>query len=100
MSAVDALTLVARRQRDCTAPGPGCDVATMTVLGYYPNLGSGYFFTIAFGLCLVGTIVLGVTKRTWTFMGALTAGLILETAGMIHPLPPVWRCWAFSFCFY
>lgn len=80
MSIVDAAMLVARRQRDCTEPGPNCNVK-QTVLGYYPNLGAGYFFTIAFGLCLVGTIVLGIKKRTWTFMGALTAGLILETAG-------------------
>lgn len=64
----------------CTEVTPSCPVRA-TVLGYYPNLGSGYFFTIMFGLCLIGTLVLGVSKRTWTFTAALTCGLVLETAG-------------------
>lgn len=68
------------RIKDCVEVGPCCRVEN-TVLGYYPNLGSGYFFTIAFGICLVGSIVLGAWKRTWTFSAALVCGLILETAG-------------------
>lgn len=66
--------------KNCVDVTPECPVRA-TVLGYYPNLGSGYFFTIMFGLCLIGTVVLGVSKRTWTFTAALTCGLILETAG-------------------
>ncbi|OAA80144.1 RTA-like protein [Akanthomyces lecanii RCEF 1005] len=68
--------------KNCVEVTPECPVQA-TVLGYYPNLGSGYFFTIMFGLCLVGTVVLGVSKRTWTYTAALTCGLILETAGYV-----------------
>lgn len=69
---------VARAKNSVSAAD--CRVET-TVLGYYPNLGSGYFFTIMFGLCLIGTVVQGVRFKTWSYMGALTCGLILETAG-------------------
>ncbi|TQW00483.1 hypothetical protein V2A60_001562 [Cordyceps javanica] len=68
--------------KNCVQVTDDCPVKA-TVLGYYPNLGSGYFFTIMFGLCLVGTVVLGISKRTWTFTAALTCGLILETAGYV-----------------
>ncbi|ATY62553.1 RTA1 domain [Cordyceps militaris] len=68
--------------QSCVQVTEDCPVAA-TVLGYYPNLGSGYFFTIMFGFCLIGTVVLGVSKRTWTFTAALTCGLILETAGYV-----------------
>ncbi|KYK59113.1 RTA1 domain protein [Drechmeria coniospora] len=54
-----------------------------TVLGYYPNLGSSIFFTVAFGLCLVAAVPLAVWKRTWTYGAAVTLGLILETAGYV-----------------
>jgi hypothetical protein len=52
-----------------------------TVLGYYPNLGSGIFFTLAFGACLVAALSIGIYKRTWTYTAAITIGLVLETAG-------------------
>ena len=62
-----------------------------TVLGYYPNLGSGIFFAIAFGLCTIAAGVLGVWKRTWTFGAATTLGLLLETLGGFTSLilPPL-----------
>lgn len=52
-----------------------------TVLGYHPNLGANIFFAVAFGLCLVVAVVVGVRTKTWTFSAAITLGLILETAG-------------------
>ncbi|KND92057.1 Uncharacterized protein C17G6.02c, partial [Tolypocladium ophioglossoides CBS 100239] len=66
----------------CTAVSPLCPVEA-TVLGYYPNLGSGVFFAVAFGLCLVAAAALGVSKRTWTYGAAITIGLVLETAGYV-----------------
>lgn len=75
---------------ECTQVTPDCPVEA-TVLGYYPNLGSGYFFTIAFGICLIASVVLGVWKRTWTYTAAITCGLILEFAGMFHETP-FWIC--------
>lgn len=65
---------------DCTEVTPDCPVKA-TVLGYYPNLGSGIFFTAAFGICLIASVFLGVKKRTWTYAAGMTCGLILETAG-------------------
>ena len=52
-----------------------------TVLGYAPNLGSGIFFSIAFGILTIAAGVLGVWKRTWTYCIAITLGLVLETLG-------------------
>ena len=67
---------------NCTEPSALCHVED-TVLGYYPNLGSGVFFTIAFGICLVAALSIGVWKRTWTYTAAIGVGLFLETAGTI-----------------
>lgn len=72
---------MANPYKSCVQVTDDCPVQA-TVLGYYPNLGSGYFFTVMFGLCLIGTVVLGIYKRTWTYTAALTCGLILETAGV------------------
>lgn len=55
-----------------------------TVLGYYPDLGAGIFFTIAFGICLIAAVSLGVWKKTWTYTVAITIGLVLETAGELR----------------
>lgn len=66
---------------DCTEVSALCPVEA-TVLGYYPNLGSGVFFTIAFGLCMMASGVFGVWKRTWTYGVALTLGILLEALGM------------------
>jgi hypothetical protein len=70
----------------CDAVSAFCPVGA-TVLGYYPNLGSGIFFTIAFGLCVLGSGVLGVWKKTWTFGAAMTVACILEMAGMLSSAP-------------
>ncbi len=72
------------RMKDCTEVSFACPVEG-TVLGYYPNLGSGIFFAIAFALCLFAAAGLGAWKRTWTYCAAITVGLILETAGELHP---------------
>lgn len=66
----------------CTEVSPMCPVEA-TVLGYAPNLGSGYFFTIAFGALTIASLGLGIWKRTWTFAAALTLGLLLETLGYV-----------------
>ncbi|KID67973.1 RTA-like protein, partial [Metarhizium hybridum] len=66
----------------CTEVSDLCPI-NETVLGYYPNLGSGIFFTIAFGTCLIAAFSLGMWKKTWTYTAAITIGLILETAGYV-----------------
>ncbi|CAG9980497.1 unnamed protein product [Clonostachys byssicola] len=54
-----------------------------TVLGYYPNFGVSIFFAVAFGLAMIAAGGLGVSKKTWTYGFATTAGLLLEAAGHI-----------------
>jgi hypothetical protein len=71
-----------RRFQDCTEVSQFCPVE-YTVLGYYPNLGSGIFFAVAFGLVLIACTTLTVRKRTWSYGAYIIAGLILETAGYI-----------------
>ena len=62
-----------------------------TVLGYAPNLGASIFFTIAFGILCLATIVIGLRGKTWTFSAAVGLGCILETMGasLFHlPISP------------
>ncbi len=74
----------ADRFDDCKEVSLACPVEA-TVLGYYPNLGSGYFFAVCFGILTIAAAVQGVWKRTWTYAAAIVLGLLLETLGMSDP---------------
>ncbi|KAL1973990.1 hypothetical protein VTN31DRAFT_5550 [Thermomyces dupontii] len=80
----------------CTEVNFFCPVEA-TTLGYYPNLGANAFFCAAFGLCAIGTIVIGIWKRTWTFTLAVGAGLILETVGYASRIQMYYNPWSESF---
>ncbi|KAH7319835.1 putative RTA1 domain protein [Stachybotrys elegans] len=67
---------------ECHEVSAFCPVEA-TVLGYYPNLGSGIFFTIGFGSLFIAAAILSVWKRTWSFGGFICAGLVLEMSGYI-----------------
>lgn len=64
----------------CTEVTPECPVK-LTTLGYYPNVGANIFFLIGFAICFFATTIIGVWKRTWMFMAAVSSGLVLETVG-------------------
>ncbi|KAK3953805.1 RTA1 like protein-domain-containing protein [Pseudoneurospora amorphoporcata] len=64
----------------CTEVTAICRVE-YTTLGYYPNQGVNIFLAMAFGLCAIGTLAIGVWKKTWGYSIAITAGCILECAG-------------------
>ena len=53
----------------------------MTTLGYYPNAGINYFFAIGFGIAGLVTLVVGIWKKTWSYMSFVAAGSMLELAG-------------------
>ncbi|KAF4995307.1 hypothetical protein FGRMN_5206 [Fusarium graminum] len=83
---------------DCTDISALCPVEA-TVLGYVPNKGSSFFFTIAFGLLFLSAVGVGVWKRTWTYAATLGAGLLLETVGYIGRIqmdPNPWNSSAFQ----
>ncbi|RBA17100.1 hypothetical protein FPRO05_01824 [Fusarium proliferatum] len=83
---------------DCTDITTLCPVSA-TVLGYVPNKGSSYFFTICFAILFLSSVGLGVWKKTWTYAATLGAGLLLETIGYIGRIqmdPNPWNSSAFQ----
>ncbi|KAH8692731.1 putative RTA1 domain protein [Talaromyces proteolyticus] len=70
------------RTDTCTEVSIYCPVSA-TTLGYYPNLGANVFFTVAYALCALITVAIGLWKRTWAFGIVVGAGFILETCGYI-----------------
>jgi len=64
----------------CTEVTPECPVSA-TTYGYYPNLAVNSFFIGLFGVCCLGQIVIGTTRRTWTYLVALTIGCFGEAVG-------------------
>ncbi|KAF5555212.1 phospholipid-translocating ATPase [Fusarium mexicanum] len=83
---------------DCTDITALCPVSA-TVLGYVPNKGSSYFFTICFAILFLSSVGLGVWKKTWTYAATLGAGLLLETIGYIGRIqmdPNPWKSSAFQ----
>ena len=83
---------------DCTDITALCPVSA-TVLGYVPNKGSSYFFTICFAILFMSSVGLGVWKKTWTYAATLGAGLLLETIGYIGRIqmdPNPWKSSAFQ----
>ncbi|KAF5605250.1 phospholipid-translocating ATPase [Fusarium subglutinans] len=83
---------------DCTDITALCPVSA-TVLGYVPNKGSSYFFTICFAILFLSSVGLGVWKKTWTYAATLGAGLLLETIGYIGRIqmdPNPWNSSAFQ----
>ncbi|OOQ83630.1 RTA1 domain protein [Penicillium brasilianum] len=65
---------------DCTLATCPIDLA---YINYQPNIPANVLFLVIFGLLLAAQIALGTWCRTWTYMGAMTAGLILEILGYI-----------------
>lgn len=69
-------------RRFCTEITPECPVE-LTTYGYYPDLTVNSFFIALFGLCLLGQLVLGTTRRTWTFLVVLSLGCFGEAVGYV-----------------
>nr|XP_036580441.1 RTA1 like protein [Colletotrichum truncatum]KAF6788353.1 RTA1 like protein [Colletotrichum truncatum] len=68
--------------KECTEVSDFCPVE-MTVLSYYPNFGANIFFAVAFGIIVLASGFIGTKKRTWSFMGFVTGGCVLETVGYV-----------------
>lgn len=48
---------------------------------YQPNVAGNIIFLAVFAILLVAQIGVGIMFRTWSFMVAMVAGLILEVVG-------------------
>ncbi|KAJ5741784.1 RTA1 like protein-domain-containing protein [Penicillium manginii] len=55
----------------------------LAYINYQPNLGANILFLAIFAFFLAGQLVVGSWFRTWTYMGAMSAGLILEVLGYV-----------------
>ncbi|KAJ5574028.1 RTA1 like protein-domain-containing protein [Penicillium hispanicum] len=65
---------------DCTLANCSIDLA---YINYQPNIPANVLFLVIFGLLLAAQIALGTWFRIWAYMGAMTAGLVLEIPGYI-----------------
>lgn len=74
--------------RECTSVTPECPVQA-TTLGYYPNRPLNIVIAVLFGVAAVIALVLGIRKKSWSYMSFLVAGCVLELAGR----------WNFAFYF-
>lgn len=66
--------------KSCKEVSDLCPVE-LTTLGYYPNVGINIFFAIGFGIALIAVLTTGIWKKTWSYMGFIAAGSVLELAG-------------------
>ena len=57
-----------------------------TLYGYRPNLGVNAFFCVAFGLLLVGQLLLGTYKRTYSYMIAVSIRCLEAFIGYVGRL--------------
>lgn len=53
------------------------------IITYQPNVGANALFAALFGLLLLVQLGLGVRYKTWSFLIAMSCGLILEIVGYI-----------------
>lgn len=69
-----------------TEPQP-CTVdtcaASMGIVGYQPTLVGNALFAAFYGLMLLAQLAIGIQRRTWTYLIAMTFGLALEVVGYI-----------------
>ncbi|KAH6663521.1 RTA1 like protein-domain-containing protein [Halenospora varia] len=66
----------------CKSIGPGCP-ADGSSLGYAPSMAASVIFMGAFGLALIGHIILGWKYRTWTFAITMILGSSSEVVGYL-----------------
>lgn len=63
---------------DCTVDICPMDYA---ITEYRPSIPGNVVLMVAFGLCLLAQIPLGIRYRTWGFMVCMIGGLVLEIIG-------------------
>jgi hypothetical protein len=56
---------------------------SMANMDYVPSLGGNLVFIAVFGLVLIGLLGIGIRYKTWSYMIAMTGGLLLEIIGYV-----------------
>lgn len=70
---------------NCTQVTPQCPLDQAS-LHYRPNVPANVFFAGLFGVAIGLQLFLGAWRKTWTYVIAMTPGLILEIIGYIGRL--------------
>lgn len=74
----------------------GCSLGTCPLsyayVEYVPTLAGNTTYLALFGCLLASQVFLGIRYRTWTFLGTMAAGILLEILGyvgriMLHSNP-------------
>ncbi|CRG83358.1 Sphingoid long-chain base transporter RSB1 [Talaromyces islandicus] len=55
----------------------------MAQIDYVPSLAGNLIFIAVFGLVLLGQLGLGIRYKTWSYLIAMTGGLVLEVVGYV-----------------
>jgi hypothetical protein len=76
-------TLIAMQRKYCKLGE--CPIEWATIQ-YRPTVAGNVIYLLCF-LCLLGAqLFYGIRKKTWTYLGTLTAGILLEIIGYIGRL--------------
>lgn len=67
---------------NCTEVTIGCPVQASSI-GYYPILGANAVPAIIFLIALLIQLVIGISRRTWSYLVALGIGSFLEAIGYV-----------------
>ena len=78
---------------NCDEVTPECPVE-FTIYGDYLNVGSNAFFAVAYALCLIVIIFLGVRGRMWSFTIWLGIGVAFEVIGYVARIREHYDPWS------
>lgn len=53
------------------------------IIHYQPNIGANALFTALFSIAPIVQLVLGIQRKTWSFVFAMICGLALEIVGYV-----------------
>jgi len=69
-------------ERNCTEVSAACPVRASNI-GYYPTISANAVPAIIFLIALIIQLVIGIRRRTWSYLAALGIGTSLEVAGYV-----------------
>jgi hypothetical protein len=55
----------------------------MGMVGYQPTLVGNALLAAIYGVMLLAQLAIGIQRKTWTYLVAMTLGLVLEVVGYV-----------------